>query len=121
MIELCTYMCKTNTKTTNDGHTILHDSASMQALGEFDIIPLWPGHSHHPLVHTIMFLVNLTLLLHSPTSHAGGGGGVALLHLPPTGQMGWGQIGLAPPPNGWWAPPPGGWEVEHGYFLVGNN
>ena len=69
----------------------------------------------------MMFLVNLTLLLHSPTSHAGGGGGVALLHLPPTGQMGWGQIGLAPPPNGWWAPPPGGREVEQGYFLVGNN
>ena len=71
----------------------------MQALGEFDIIPLWPGHSHHPLVHTIMFLVNLTLLLHSPTSHGGEGGGVALLHLPPTGQMGGGQIGAAPPPT----------------------
>ena len=76
----------------------------MQALGEFDIIPLWPGHSHHPLVHTMMFLVNLTLLL-----------------LPPTGQVGWGQIGAAPPPHGWWAPPPGGWEEEQGYFLVGNN
>ena len=32
-----------------------------------------------------------------------------------------GQIGLAPPPSGWWARPPGGWEVEHGNFLVGNN
>ena len=93
----------------------------MQSLGEFDIIPLRPGHSHHHLVHTIMFLVNLTLLLHSPTSHGGEGGGVVLLHLPPTGQMGGGQIGAAPPPHGWWAPPPGGREVEQGYFLVGNN